>query len=153
MYFVAIYYSTMRRYLRRPAVVTIGTAGQAVDTVEQKVEMINEERKRDRLLQLLNGEYEPPIIIFVNQKKLSDNIAKALTKLGVSLSLRRDVITFDTIFESVCVIYSFGRCHFMVVKVKNKESTRCHNLRMARWRFWWRLTLPVVVLMYQTYLW
>jgi ATP-dependent RNA helicase DDX23/PRP28 len=34
------------RYLRRPAVVTIGTAGQAVDTVEQRVEMINDEGRK-----------------------------------------------------------------------------------------------------------
>lgn len=35
-----------KKYLRRPAVVTIGTAGQAVDTVEQRVEMIDEARKK-----------------------------------------------------------------------------------------------------------
>ncbi|RUS28407.1 hypothetical protein BC938DRAFT_481922 [Jimgerdemannia flammicorona] len=35
-----------KRYLRRPAVVTIGVAGQAVETVEQKVEMINDEGKK-----------------------------------------------------------------------------------------------------------
>lgn len=35
-----------KRYLRRPAVVTIGIAGQAVETVEQKVEMINDERRK-----------------------------------------------------------------------------------------------------------
>jgi ATP-dependent RNA helicase DDX23/PRP28 len=35
-----------KRYLRRPAVVTIGTAGQAVDTVEQRVEIINDEGKK-----------------------------------------------------------------------------------------------------------
>jgi ATP-dependent RNA helicase DDX23/PRP28 len=35
-----------KKYLRRPAVVTIGTAGQAVETVEQKVEMINGDEKK-----------------------------------------------------------------------------------------------------------
>ncbi|KAG0167692.1 DEAD (Asp-Glu-Ala-Asp) box polypeptide 23 [Apophysomyces sp. BC1034] len=73
-----------KKYLRRPAVVTIGTAGQAVETVEQRVEMINDEnRRRDRLLEILNsGMYEPPMIIFVNQKKGVDTLAKALNKLG-----------------------------------------------------------------------
>ncbi|CAG8488480.1 5703_t:CDS:10 [Paraglomus occultum] len=72
-----------KRYLRRPAVVTIGTAGQAVDTVEQKVEMINDEgRKKGRLLEILSGAFDPPIIIFVNQKKGCDVLAKALNKLG-----------------------------------------------------------------------
>ncbi|KAJ8654783.1 hypothetical protein O0I10_009504 [Lichtheimia ornata] len=73
-----------KKYLRRPAVVTIGTAGQAVETVEQRVEMINDEnKKKNRLLEILNsGAFEPPIIIFVNQKKGVDVLAKALNKLG-----------------------------------------------------------------------
>nr|CAG8468743.1 8265_t:CDS:10 [Entrophospora candida] len=72
-----------KRYLRRPAVVTIGTAGQAVDTVEQRVEMITDEgRKKGRLLEILQGSFDPPIIIFVNQKKGCDVLARALNKLG-----------------------------------------------------------------------
>ncbi|KAI8907069.1 P-loop containing nucleoside triphosphate hydrolase protein [Powellomyces hirtus] len=72
-----------KRYLRRPAVVTIGTAGQVVDTIEQRVENINDEnKKKQRLLELLGSKYEPPIIIFVNQKKGADVLAKALEKLG-----------------------------------------------------------------------
>ncbi|KAI7867246.1 P-loop containing nucleoside triphosphate hydrolase protein [Spinellus fusiger] len=73
-----------KKYLRRPAVVTIGMAGQAVETVEQRVEMINDEnRKKNRLLEVLNsGVYPAPIIIFVNQKKGVDVLAKALNKLG-----------------------------------------------------------------------
>lgn len=35
-----------KKYLRRPAVVTIGTAGQAVETVEQKIEMVNGDEKK-----------------------------------------------------------------------------------------------------------
>lgn len=35
-----------RKYMRRPAVVTIGVAGQAVDTVEQRVEFIYGDDKR-----------------------------------------------------------------------------------------------------------
>lgn len=38
---------------------------------------------RNRLLEILNsGAFEPPIIIFVNQKKGVDVLAKALNKLG-----------------------------------------------------------------------
>ncbi|KAI9008905.1 P-loop containing nucleoside triphosphate hydrolase protein [Phycomyces nitens] len=73
-----------KKYLRRPAVVTIGQAGQAVESVEQRVEMINDEnKKKNRLLEILNsGVYAPPIIIFVNQKKGVDVLAKALNRLG-----------------------------------------------------------------------
>lgn len=35
-----------KKYLRREAVVTIGMAGQAVESVEQRVEMINDEAKK-----------------------------------------------------------------------------------------------------------
>lgn len=35
-----------KKYLRRPAIVTIGNAGQAVDTVEQRVEFISGEDKK-----------------------------------------------------------------------------------------------------------
>jgi ATP-dependent RNA helicase DDX23/PRP28 len=35
-----------RKYLRRPAVITIGEAGRAVDTVEQKVEFVSGDEKK-----------------------------------------------------------------------------------------------------------
>ncbi|KAI8339174.1 P-loop containing nucleoside triphosphate hydrolase protein [Chlamydoabsidia padenii] len=73
-----------KKYLRNPAVVTIGNAGQAGSTVEQRVEMIDDDgRKKNRLLEILGTKkFTPPIIIFVNQKKGVDILAKALNKLG-----------------------------------------------------------------------
>ncbi|KAI9205633.1 P-loop containing nucleoside triphosphate hydrolase protein [Polychytrium aggregatum] len=72
-----------KKYLRRPAVVTIGTAGQVVDRIEQRVEFINDEnKKKNRLIEILNGRFEPPIIVFVNQKKGCDVLSKALERLG-----------------------------------------------------------------------
>ncbi|PVZ97594.1 hypothetical protein BB558_006445 [Smittium angustum] len=74
-----------KKYLRRPAIVTIGTAGQAVDTVVQKVEFINNvERKRSRLIELLSEDYVPPIIVFVNLKKTADSLLKLVSKSGYS---------------------------------------------------------------------
>ena len=92
-----------RKYLKRPAVITIGEAGRAVDTVEQRVEfVIGDEKKkcalrcqlakvwqlsslyRQRLLEILNsGQYQAPIIVFVNQKKTADMVAKDLSRAGV----------------------------------------------------------------------
>ncbi|KGG49926.1 hypothetical protein DI09_9p90 [Mitosporidium daphniae] len=43
-----------KRYLRKPATVIVGTVGLAVGTVELRVEMIAEDRKRNRLLEILN---------------------------------------------------------------------------------------------------
>lgn len=95
-----------KKYLKRPAIITIGEAGRAVDTVEQRVEfVIGEEKKkyvawlstdervvtmgilpilRQRLLEILNsGQYQAPIIVFVNQKKTADMVAKDLSRGGV----------------------------------------------------------------------
>ncbi|KAF5358278.1 hypothetical protein D9756_001646 [Leucocoprinus leucothites] len=73
-----------RKYLKKPAVITIGEAGRAVDTVEQRVEFVNgDEKKKIRLLEILNSnQFAPPIIVFVNQKKTADMVAKDLSRGG-----------------------------------------------------------------------
>ncbi|KAL9555478.1 DEAD (Asp-Glu-Ala-Asp) box polypeptide 23 [Mucor bainieri] len=73
-----------KKYLRREAVVTIGQAGQAVESVEQRVEMINDENKKtNRLMEILNsGKFAPPIIIFVNQRRGVDTLSKAINRSG-----------------------------------------------------------------------
>jgi len=43
-----------KKYLKRPAVITIGEAGRAVDTVEQRVEFVNGDEKK-KWVQLLCG--------------------------------------------------------------------------------------------------
>uniref|UniRef100_A0A0R3WXC2 Helicase C-terminal domain-containing protein n=1 Tax=Hydatigena taeniaeformis TaxID=6205 RepID=A0A0R3WXC2_HYDTA len=73
-----------RSYLRRPATVYVGTAGKPTDRVEQIVYMVQENDKRKKLLEILNDGIEPPVIIFVNQKKGADMLAKGLDKLGHS---------------------------------------------------------------------
>merc|ERR1719431_463783 len=71
-----------RTYLRRPAVVYIGSIGRPVERVQQTVHVIKENDKRNRLIQLLNQGFDPPILIFVNQKKGADVLAKSLEKMG-----------------------------------------------------------------------
>ena len=72
-----------KSYLRRPAIVYIGSVGKPAERVEQIVYMMNEAEKRKKLVKILqSGEYDPPIIIFVNQKKGADVLAKGLEKLG-----------------------------------------------------------------------
>ncbi|KAG8906275.1 mRNA splicing protein prp28 [Tulasnella sp. 403] len=73
-----------KKYLRRPAVITIGEAGRAVDRVEQRVEFVlGEDKRKSRILEILNnGGYQPPIIVFVNQKKTADMVAKELSRAG-----------------------------------------------------------------------
>ena len=60
-------------------------AGKPTERVEQRVFLVTEGEKRKKLLQLLE-ELDPPVIIFVNQKKGADVLAKSLEKMGVSLT-------------------------------------------------------------------
>ncbi|CUA72265.1 ATP-dependent RNA helicase DDX23/PRP28 [Rhizoctonia solani] len=77
-----------RKYLRRPAVITIGEAGRAVESVEQRVEFVlGDDKKKARLLDILNnGGFQAPIIVFVNQKKTADMVARDLSRSGWSTS-------------------------------------------------------------------
>jgi len=70
-----------RRYLRAPAFISIGDPGAGKKDIEQRVEWINEKDKKQRLQSLL-AVVEPPIIIFVNQKKAGDVLVKALNSDG-----------------------------------------------------------------------
>ncbi|OJI98083.1 hypothetical protein ASPVEDRAFT_37510 [Aspergillus versicolor CBS 583.65] len=75
-----------RKYLRRPAIITIGGVGEAVDTVEQRVEMIaGEDKRKKRLGEILSsGDFRPPIIVFVNIKRNCDAIAREIKQWGFS---------------------------------------------------------------------
>ncbi|KAK5788848.1 hypothetical protein VI817_009806 [Penicillium citrinum] len=75
-----------RKYLRRPAIITIGAVGEAVDTVEQRVEMIpGEDKRKKRLAEILSsGDFRPPIIVFVNIKRNCDAIAREIKHMGFS---------------------------------------------------------------------
>ena len=75
-----------RKYLRRPAIVTIGNVGEAVDTVEQRVEFVSgEDKRKKRLAEILSSrEFTPPIIVFVNIKRNCDAVARDIQKMGFS---------------------------------------------------------------------
>lgn len=75
-----------RKYLRRPAIITIGGVGEAVDTVEQRVEMVSgEDKRKKRLAEILSsGDFRPPIIVFVNIKRNCDAIAREIKQMGFS---------------------------------------------------------------------
>lgn len=73
-----------RKYLRRPATVTIGNVGEAVDTVEQRVEFISgEDKRKKRVAEILHSrEFAAPIIVFVNVKRACDALARDISKMG-----------------------------------------------------------------------
>lgn len=75
-----------KKYLRRPAIVTIGNVGEAVETVEQRVEFVSGEDKRKKRLNeiLASREFAPPIIVFVNIKRNCDAVARDIKHMGFS---------------------------------------------------------------------
>lgn len=73
-----------RTYLRRPAVVYIGSAGKPIERVKQIVYLIKENEKKKKLLSILGEGFQAPIIVFVNQKKGCDVLARSLEKMGHS---------------------------------------------------------------------
>jgi ATP-dependent RNA helicase DDX23/PRP28 len=73
-----------RNYLRRPATVYIGTVGKPTERVKQIVIMCSENEKRNKLIEVLERGFDPPIIIFVNQKKGADVLVKSLDRMGYS---------------------------------------------------------------------
>ncbi|KAK4935424.1 mRNA splicing protein prp28, partial [Elasticomyces elasticus] len=72
-----------RKYLRRPAIVMIGNIGEAVDTVEQRVEFVaGEDKRKKRLGEILaSREFAPPIIVFVNVKRNCDMVARDIQRM------------------------------------------------------------------------
>mmetsp|Transcript_24118 Transcript_24118/g.68625 ORF Transcript_24118/g.68625 Transcript_24118/m.68625 type:complete len:745 (-) Transcript_24118:8-2242(-) len=70
-----------RSFLRCPSIISVGDPGHAKKDIEQRLEFIGEAKKKKRLEELLVGA-EPPIIVFVNQKKAVDVLAKSLDNSG-----------------------------------------------------------------------
>ncbi|PNF30121.1 putative ATP-dependent RNA helicase DDX23 [Cryptotermes secundus] len=71
-----------RTYLRHPAVLYIGSAGKPTERVEQIVYILPEADKSRKLLEILGRGVTPPVIIFVNQRKGADALARTLGMRG-----------------------------------------------------------------------
>ncbi|KJP87180.1 hypothetical protein AK88_03227 [Plasmodium fragile] len=69
-----------RKYLRAPAYISIGDPGAGKRSIEQKLEFTTEGKKKQKLQEILEM-HEPPVIVFVNQKKVADIIAKSISKM------------------------------------------------------------------------
>lgn len=125
-------------------------------------------RCRKKMLEVLSHGFEPPIIIFVNQKKGCDVLAKSLEKMGVSYStlsyVHMDLIsnmmeniryTIQHIqhFVSTAVPLSFSsfsspstmlaRC--TVAKARSRESLPSPISRLEPKTSWWPQTWLVEV--------
>uniref|UniRef100_A0AC35TT94 Mediator of RNA polymerase II transcription subunit 15 n=1 Tax=Rhabditophanes sp. KR3021 TaxID=114890 RepID=A0AC35TT94_9BILA len=76
-----------RKYLRRPATVSVGSINRPTERVEQIVYMLSEEQKHKKMVEVLEKFTTYPIIIFVNTQKGADLISKSLIKQGHSVAV------------------------------------------------------------------
>lgn len=70
------------KYLQHPAYIYIGEAGHTSEKIKQNVEWIKSEAEKRRRLKELLIWSKPPIIVFVNQKRNCDILAKFINSLG-----------------------------------------------------------------------
>jgi ATP-dependent RNA helicase DDX23/PRP28 len=73
-----------KTYLRHPVTIIIGEMGKAVDRITQIVTLVkNDQDKMNKLLGILE-QAEPPVIIFVAQKRTAEYLGKSLDRSGYS---------------------------------------------------------------------
>jgi len=79
-----------RKYLRKPAVITIGEAGRAVDTVEQRVEFVNGDEKKKSVIIIINFSHMLNFFLGKNYSKFStaDNSHHLLSSLSTKRRLQ-----------------------------------------------------------------
>lgn len=77
-----------KAYLMKPATIQIGQTGTVADQIEQQIQMIREDQKTHLLTDILihsDKRFNPPIIIFVNQKRTVDYLTKRLESFGLKV--------------------------------------------------------------------
>ena len=67
-----------KTYMRNPAVVYIGDQGSSKENITQSVFVLKENKKKDKLTEMLASGMQPPIIIFCNGKRGCDVLGKSL---------------------------------------------------------------------------
>ena len=127
----------MYEYLLRDLLLYTHThTGKPTERVEQMVYMLSENDKRKKLLSLLASGIDPPIIIFVNQKKGADVLSRSLEKVGVRILLfiahalsyippprtHTHTHTHTLVHSLTCwlVVYSTEPQCFMAAEIRNK---------------------------------
>lgn len=94
---------------------------------------------RQKLLEILNsGQYASPIIVFVNQKKTADMVAKDLSRAGVCGD---SPWLFFFGFAEITSSFSGALLRCIRAKTKNSERPRCNRCAMVNRMYLLRLTL------------
>lgn len=91
-----------RKYLRRPVVVNIGTAGKATDTITQRIQVMKENEKPKALEQQLNMAGDKArVIVFANTQKKCEQVVRQVENLGYAAAMLHGGKTQDQREESI----------------------------------------------------
>lgn len=90
-----------RKYLRRPTVVTIGTAGKATDNITQRVAMVKENEKPGMLSQELEAVGNGRVIVFANTQKKCEQVTRQIEGLGYAVAMLHGGKTQDQREDSI----------------------------------------------------
>lgn len=128
-----------RKYLKRPATITIGEAGRAVDTVEQRVEFVQGEEKKKCVSSWIV--LWSNILIMDYPDSVSSRCLTAGNTLhrSSSLSIRRKPPTW---WPRISSVRAGRRRHFTLVRTRNSARQHCRRLEMAKHMYLSRLILP-----------
>ena len=72
----------IKKYLRCPSHISIGDPSAGKKDIEQRIMFVSEGEKKHRLQKIM-ANVEPPIIIFLSEKKAVELLAGTLEKWGV----------------------------------------------------------------------
>jgi len=75
-----------RHYLREPVYVHVGGASGANENITQRVVVLHEREKQQRLVDLFAVGPPPPVIVFANSRHRCDELARALDGRGFSVA-------------------------------------------------------------------
>jgi len=121
-----------RKYLRKPATITIGDTGEAAQTVEQRVEFIaSDEKKKTRMIDILrNGGFTAPIVSQAGHSQTS------LTDFRSSLSTKSVLRMWWYVWYKV---QAGQQRLFTPTKPRRSERRLCNRSEMERSKLSWRL--------------
>lgn len=69
-----------KKYLKFPLIVMVGRLGSGKKEIEQRLEFMTEGSKKHKLIDVLSDSH-PPIMVFVNQKKDADSLARYIENM------------------------------------------------------------------------
>eukprot|EP00964_Phaeocystis_antarctica_P091529 scaffold58723_cov55-Phaeocystis_antarctica.AAC.1 len=104
-----------KTYMRNPAVVYIGDQGSSKENITQQVFVLKENKKKDKLTEMLGSGLQPPIMIFCNGKRGCDVLGKSLDKQGFPTAVIHSGKDQATREQATDYTYSLLTTHYLLL--------------------------------------